>query len=108
MTNADEMTNAGGNVANTIAADNRLLTWCGLPVYDTNVIGETEASLYPKEKIIVGQKDATIYGVFDPFQITGPVATGKAQKFYEITQASAEDVPIKDKLATVTIAHFRQ
>lgn len=94
--NAKIVTNAGGTPANQVGVDNAVLRWAGLTPLVSQVV--------PNDKMILQEMGSTIYRILDPFKIEGPITNANTvEKNFVGTSSTAEDIPLDDKLVTVSI-----
>ena len=99
LSNSEKFTQAGGNVANQIGADNAVGRFSGLPIFSSTAFND--------EKILLGSRGAVLYRVQQPFALSEWVIdTNTGNRSAVGVEFSAVDVPQPVKLITVSMYNY--
>ncbi|MHC4395619.1 MAG: hypothetical protein ACYS1A_08180 [Planctomycetota bacterium] len=96
ISSGPQFTSAGSTPAETMDRLASVLNYAGLE--------PTKTSAIPNGYILIGEKGAAAYRVQRPWQVRGPITENTTgNDYYLAEEFSAEDVPVKEKLALVLV-----
>lgn len=101
ISSGPQFTSAGSTPAETMDTLANILNYAGL--------APTKTSAIPNGYILIGERGAAAYRVQTPWRVRGPITNqDTGNDYYLAEEFSAEDVPVKEKLALVLVTDLQE